>query len=77
MASSDSSSSCRDFPKRSFSDGEVGGGNSGVDAIWSQVEIADDVISGEHVHAFWYYVCPNLWPASFSSFQENLNQPLM
>ena len=42
--------------------------SSGVNAILSQPEVANDVISGQDA---------NLWVAGLSSFQENQNQLFM
>ena len=70
-------SSFRDFTKRSFYDGEVGGDCGDVNAICSRPEVADDVFSGEDVDTFRSYAFVNLWVAIFSSFRENRNQPFM
>ena len=58
----------RDFPNRSFCDGEVAGGSGGVNAIFSRPEVIDDVISCDDVETFQDYVCVLLWVASFSTF---------
>ena len=55
-----SSGSFQSFPKRSFSDGEVGDGSGGVDAICSRPEVPDDVIYGEDVDNLMYYHDVNL-----------------
>ena len=65
-----SSSSFWDFLKRLFCDGDVGDGGSGVNAICSRPEVADDVISGEDAENFKEYVF-----CSLSSLRENRNQP--
>ena len=51
--------------------------NEHVYAICCRPEVAGDVIYGEDVQTFRYFVCVcvNLWAASFSSFQEHRNQP--
>ena len=56
--------------------GEDGDGSGGMNAICSRPEVADDVISGEDVETLRNNSYVNLWVASFSSFQENRNQPL-
>ena len=61
-------STFRDFPKTSFCQGEVGEGISGMDAMCSRSEVADDVISGTDVDTFRYYAFGN-----FSSFRANHN----
>ena len=67
-----SSSSLRDFPKRSFCDGElVGDGSGGTNAICRRPELPNDTISGADVATFWYYACVNLFIAFFSSFRED------
>ena len=70
-------SSFRDFPKTSLCDGEVCDGSGGMNAICSRPEVADVVISGKDVDAFWYYPCVNVWVTIFSGFRENLNQQFM
>ena len=67
-------SSFRDFPKRSFWDGEVGEGSGGMKTIFSRPEAAGHVISGEDVDTFHCNACVNLCIVKFSSFQENLYQ---
>ena len=67
-------STIREFPKRSFCDGDVGDSSGGVNAICSRMEVADDVFSGEGAVTFQEYVGIHLWSAIFSSFRENLSQ---
>ena len=55
-----------------FRDSEVGHGSSEWNAICSQLEVADDVISGESVDTFQGFVGVSLWFAIFRSFRENL-----
>ena len=71
-----SSSSFRDFPERSFCDGEVGDGSGVMNAICSQPDVADDVISSYDAETFLEYVY-KLCVASFSSLREKLNKPFM
>ena len=54
------SSSFRDFAKRLFCDVEIGDRNSGMNAICSRTEVADDVISMKDVDIFQYQACVNL-----------------
>ena len=65
------------FSKRSFCDGEVGKGSSGMNAICGRPEVVEDVISGEDADSFQCYACVRLGIAFFSSFRENLNHPFM
>ena len=55
-----SSSSFRNFPKRSLFYVEAGGSSDIVNAICSRPEVVDDVISGEDVEASQDYICVNL-----------------
>ena len=43
-------STFRDFPERSFCDGEVSDGSGSINAICSRPEVADDVVSGTDVN---------------------------
>ena len=70
-----SSSSLQDFPKRSFCDSEIGDSSGGMNAIYSQPKVADDVISMQVETTLWFDGFPNMWVASFSSFRENRNPP--
>ena len=72
-----SSSTFRDLSGRSFCDAEVDDGSGGVNAIYSRPEVTNDVVSGWDVATFRDYICENLFIASFSSFRENRNQPLV
>ena len=71
-----SCSSFRDFPKLLFCDGEVGDGRGRVNAICSQPEVADDVISCEDAETS-RHICINLCFASLSSWRENRNKSLV
>ena len=57
----------------------MGGGSGGMNAICSQLEVADYIISGESVDTFRYYIDVSLWFDSFStgSFQENRSRPFI
>ena len=48
-----------------------------MNAICSQSEVANDVISSEDVYIFQCYDWKNLWVAIFSNFGVNRNQPFM
>ena len=61
-------SSFGNFPKRSFCDSEIDDGSSGMNAICSQTEVADDVIFSGNVDAVQYYTSIDLWVAIFGSF---------
>ena len=67
-------SSFRDFPIRSFCDGEVG---DFMNAICSRPEVADDAVSCEDVDTIRCNVNINVWVAIFSSFRENRNQSFL
>ena len=62
------------FLKRSFCGGEVGSGSSGLNAICSQPEVADDIFCGDDVETFRAYACVNLLT---STVRENQNQIFM
>ena len=53
-------STLRYFPKRSFSDNEVGDGSGRMNAICSRPEVPDDVTSGRYVDIFRCNGCVNL-----------------
>ena len=69
-----SSSSVRDFQKRSFcDDDEVVDGSGGMNASCSQPEVADDIISSEDLDTFVCCTCANLWTIIYSSFLEKID----
>ena len=45
--------------EKKFYDAEVDSGASSINAIYSQPEVADDVISGYNVETFWDYYAAN------------------
>ena len=45
-------STFREFPKRSFCDGETGDGSGGMNAICSRPQVDDEVISSRDVDTF-------------------------
>ena len=55
-----------------FCDSEVGGGSGGVNVIYSQPGVADDIISGDNVQCRHVPVLcfVNLWVAIFSASGE-------
>ena len=61
------SNSSRFREKKSYCDGEVGGGG-GVNTICSRPEVADAVISGQDVESFNH--CVNIRVASLNSFRK-------
>ena len=62
-----SSTSVQDFPKTSFSNGEISVGSSSVNVICSRPEVAIDVIFNDDVETLQDNVCLNFQVASFSS----------
>ena len=60
-----------------FLNAEAGGGTSGIIAISSRPEVADDNISNSNVETFRDYYGANLWVARLRCFPENRNQPPM
>ena len=59
------------FPKIQFCDSEVGDGSSGVNAICSRPDEANDVVSGQDVD----FPDQLARLSKFLRFQENQNQP--
>ena len=72
-----SSSSFQDLSKLLFYNVEVGDSSGCVNVICSQLEVADDVISGEDAQIFQECVSTNLCVASFTGLRENRNQTFM
>ena len=71
-----SSSSFRDFSKRSFCDSEVDVGSGGMSAICNRPKVVYDIISDRYVETYRRYVYVNIRDVSFKSFRENRSRHL-